>query len=523
MMPDIKFYLSIFLRRLPYFTVAAVLVTAIGLTIASILPAKYQAEALLLVEGEQIPGSLAASTVLTAAPEQLQIIERRLMTRANILDISQRLGLFPANSELNATEKVAEIRARTTIRLQGGRGNATTVKVAFESENPGETARVTNEFVTLILAENVELRSDRATQTMEFFQQETERLGLELGRINSEILTFKMDNQNALPDSLDYRRTRQTSLQERLLQLQREEANLADRRAKFVELFESTGRVNVGQAAQSPAQLRLEQVQSDLNQALTIYAPSNPRIKLLEARVKALEAEVAGQTVNSDAQEGDAALSLFELQLSDVDGQLEFLAEQRQLVEAELEELTTSIEATPQNSIRLSEFQRDFDNVQRQYNQAIQSLSAAQTGERIEVLSKGQRISVLERAVIPSEPFSPNRQAIAMASVGGGLLAGLGLVILLEFLNQSIRRPNDIANKLGFSPIATLPYVLTRKHLFWRRFLIISALVIVGVGIPVTLWALHTYYLPMDILIEKVLDKSGVSEILDKLNIGQGQ
>ena len=39
---DLKFYLSIFLRRLPYFIVIAAFVSAVGIAVASILPPIYR-------------------------------------------------------------------------------------------------------------------------------------------------------------------------------------------------------------------------------------------------------------------------------------------------------------------------------------------------------------------------------------------------------------------------------------------------------------------------------------------------
>ena len=73
-MLDLRFYLALFLRRLPYFLIFTVAGAAVGLALAFTLPPSYQAQARLVVESEQIPDELAASTVRTEASEQLQII-----------------------------------------------------------------------------------------------------------------------------------------------------------------------------------------------------------------------------------------------------------------------------------------------------------------------------------------------------------------------------------------------------------------------------------------------------------------
>ena len=101
---DLKFYLSRFLRRLHYFVVIAVAVSALGITVAYILPPVSRAQATLLVESPQIPDGLAASTVEAQIPETLRIVQQRLTTRANLLDMSRRLGILPPAPDASETE-----------------------------------------------------------------------------------------------------------------------------------------------------------------------------------------------------------------------------------------------------------------------------------------------------------------------------------------------------------------------------------------------------------------------------------
>jgi len=88
---DLKFYWAVFLRRLPYFLVVAAFLAAIGITTAAILPPVYSSSASMLVEPQQIPDELAATTVPVNPYEQAQIIEQRLMTRANLVALADRI------------------------------------------------------------------------------------------------------------------------------------------------------------------------------------------------------------------------------------------------------------------------------------------------------------------------------------------------------------------------------------------------------------------------------------------------
>jgi len=521
MTPDLKFYLSIFLRRLHYFLLVAVAVAAIGVTIAMILPAKYRAEALMLVEGAQIPGDLASSTVRTGVPEQIEIIKQRLLSRATLLEIAERFRIYSGEGEANPTQIVNDMRARIGIVSNVGKQTGVySVHVYFDGDTADQAAQVTNELVTLILQENIEMRTGAAVQTLEFFQQEAERLGGELDRLEAELLAFQTEHQDSLPDSLNYRRTRQTALQERLLQLQREEGALKDRRARLVDLYQRTGTVELGNAQLSPEQQRLRDLRAELENALLVYSPQNPRIRTLQAQVEAMEKSVAGTVVEENNADAVAEPSLYELQLAQIDGDLTYNAEQKAQVETELEALRVSIEQTPANAALLSELERTYKITQDQYANAVNRLSQARTGERIEVMSKGQRITLIEQPVLPTDPYSPNRKMIAAAGLGGGIFLGFALVLLLELLNRSIRRPAEIEAALDITPIATLPYVRTRREVVLRRGIIAAAFAVAVFGISGGLYALDRYYLPMDLLVEKVIDKTGLGPVFGQIGRG---
>ena len=504
---DVKFYLSRFMRRFHYFAIIAVAVSALGITIAYILPPVYRAQATLLVESPQIPGELAATTVEAQIPETLRIVQQRLSTRANLLDLSRQFGIHASQPNLSADAIVADMRSRISVRRR-----SSFVTVSFSAPSAGLSAEVTNDIVTRILQESVAMRTAASGQTLDFFDQEVARLNEDLALQSQKILEFKLQNKDALPDSLNYRRARQGAQQERLLQIERQLSSLEDRRAKLIDLYERTGQV-LDQKAEprTPQERELQKLQAQLDNALIVYAPQNPRVRVLQAKIEALQAAINAEAGAVTTDEGQ--LSPYELQLGDLDAQIAFQKTQKQEIEAELERLKVSIDATPANAIQLDVLERDYNSVQNQYSQAVAARAQAATGDRIEALSKGQRISVVEQATVPGSPDSPNRPLIAAASVGAGIGLGAAVVLLLELLNRSIQRPVDLANRLGVQAFGSIPYIRTAREQTFRRGAITLGLLIGLVGIPATLYGLHVYYLPLDLLVERFLDQTGLAAL----------
>lgn len=503
---DLRFYVRRFLRRSHYFLLITILAGVLGITVASVLPPVYQAEARLLVEAPQIPDDLAPTTVRNAAPEILQIIKERLTTRERLLEMSRSLDIYAGEKPLEEDQIVADMRERTTMLLPNSNDRAAFVTVSFAAKTGELSAKVTNAFVDAIVEESVALRTASAAQTLDFFTAEVARLNEELARQGAKILEFKLANKDALPDSLDYRRTRQTTLQERILQLDRDFAGLRDRRARLVELYERTGQVEQVTDARTSEQRQLQELQDELTSALAILSPQNPRVKNLQAQIEALQKVVAGQVSSNSSM--DVGLTVYEVQLADIDGQAQFISDQKAEVEAELNALKASIDATPENAITLDVLERDYENIQLQYNTAVSRLSQAAVGDRIESLSKGQRITVIEAAIVPNDPARPNRKLIVAGSIGGGMALGAALLLLLEFLDKSIRRPVDVTSALGITPFATIPFIRSRQEMWRRRLLVGAAFLITLVGMPLGLYLLHTEVMPLDEVLDRLLSGS---------------
>jgi uncharacterized protein involved in exopolysaccharide biosynthesis len=444
---DLPFVLSRARRWLFLFLFVFVAIAGLGLIVAMVLPTIYRSEALLVVESEQIPDDLAQSTVRTKAGEQLQIIEQRVLSREVLINLADRLRIFAAEGvtdpeALSSGAIVEDLRSRILITPSNdgprpvGDAEALLVRIAFDSPNPDVSAAVANELVTLILEEDVATRIQLARQTQAFFQQEVARLEQELSTRSQEIQAYKEENINALPDSLMFRRQDMAMIEERLVQLDRDRRVLLD--------------------------------QIDRIDRLTGAQPTEPRAD----DGTGVERE---QVTTRDVRRGDLMT------------ELSYLDQERDQLTARSVALSETIAETPRVSIRLEALERDYQNVRSQYDLAISNLAKAEIGELIESLAKGRRISVIEQAVRPDRPYSPNRPQIALIGIAAALATAIGLIVALETLRNVIRRPEDITAVIGDRMIMTLPYVRTRSEMttIW---MVSGLTLVVALGLALVGW-----------------------------------
>ncbi|TCP39563.1 GumC family protein [Rhodovulum marinum] len=490
---DLQLYWALFLRRLPVMLLFVLIGAAAGVVAALRLPETYETSARLLVEAPQIPDSMVESTIQTEATEQLDIIEQRLLTRANLIDIANRFNVFPDIRQMEPDTVVSKMRASTRIRRSAGREQATLMTISFTSHSGRVAANVVNEYVTLVLEANTEFRVSRAESTLSFFEQEVERLGQELDRQSAAIATFRSENAEALPEDQSYRLSRQTLLQERLARLERDLKAGEAQRAEIIRIFESTGRVSpgVGPArARSPAEERLLAAQAELDNAKVIYSEENPRVVRLQALVDQLEDTVRAQTeagvTGEEAEATSTEQALLDATLAQIDTQLETIRTDIGSTQTELDELQRRVSQSAANGLQINALERDYDVIQSRYNAAVTNLNQARMSERVESTAQGQRITVIENAVVPRVPTGPDRPKVAILGVlGGGALAA-GYFLLLELLNRTIRSPAELTGRFNITPITTIPYMRVKdgRLVRRRRFLGASFALLIGL-VPV--------------------------------------
>jgi uncharacterized protein involved in exopolysaccharide biosynthesis len=233
-------------------------------------------------------------------------------------------------------------------------------------------------------------------------------------------------------------------------------------------------------------------------------------VELLASQVAQLEAALAQLPASGDEVTPEPA-SMLDVTLAEIDTRITALDSELAATNTELGGLEASIAATSANAIMLASLERDYDNIQARYNAAVNNLNQARMGERIESAAQGERITVIESAVVPQEPSGPNRKKLAAMGIGAGLALAAGWFLLLEMLNRTIRQPGEMKSRFGIVPIVSIPYMESRSEKLMRRGLLVSASLAVLVGVPAALWYVDTNYMPLELLADKVIDRLGLS------------
>ena len=118
-------------------------------------------------------------------------------------------------------------------------------------------------------------------------------------------------------------------------------------------------------------------------------------------------------------------------------------------------ELSSMISVTIPTDTRVISISVEDDNAQEATTIANTVREVA--AEKIKAVTKVDDVTTLEAAEVPKEPSSPNiKRNTLIGVIAGGVLAVISIIIL-EALDDRIRRPEDIEDVLGLPLLGIVP------------------------------------------------------------------
>ena len=116
---------------------------------------------------------------------------------------------------------------------------------------------------------------------------------------------------------------------------------------------------------------------------------------------------------------------------------------------------------------------RDYQNIFSEYQDVLAKQQDAQLAENLEQNQQAEKFSILEPALQPDKPSSPDRPKLIILVVFAALGAGGAAALGMELLQAKLRGRTHLASVMEGQPLAVIPYIHSEadKDTPLRRFI----------------------------------------------------
>jgi capsular exopolysaccharide synthesis family protein len=318
--------------------------------------------------------------------------------------------------------------------------NSRLMDVSFESTNPLLAAQVVNAHIKNFIEQNFQSRYEATSRASTWLTDQLSELKIRVQKSEDARITYERQNQIWSLDG-----DKQNVATQRLADLNKQLTDAQSERMRKQSLFEyaKAGDVDsVPQIRDNPAVQDLlhkrTEVYSQYSDALNQYGPNFPKVQRFQSQLKELDVAVD--------KEKKAAMSRLESDYREA-------RQREQLLTQALEQQKAEVNQMSERMVQYSILKREAEANKALYDGLLTKLKEAGISAGL----RSSNIRVVDPAMIPTYPTRPAKSRNIALSFLVGLVGGIGLALLREYMDNTIKSPDDIETLARLPSLAVVP------------------------------------------------------------------
>lgn len=371
---------------------------------------------------------------------QLEILKSRDLAER----VFRRLGLSDHPRYAELADPVGAFAASVRV---SPRVNTRLVEVSVLGPDPAESRDWVNEIVETYVQRNVDEAVSSFDAIMDEIRQSMTAFRTDLNAADSRRLEVTGEGELLVPE--DQQEILKANLDAYNRQLTQTDVEIGTMQAELDSLQRLRDQggdlLSLPRFSNDEAVRRLRADRETISRALSALEASGKRNQHPEYVSKRRE-----------LQEVDASL---DERIDRLSGELRAAYRQGVLARANLR---NNIEATEQELYQLqlaaSEYdilKTDAESKRRVYDVVAETTEQLRIGAQL--IAMNNNVAVLDAATLPRVPISPRKFLTIGFGLFVGTLLGIGAVLFLDYLDNTIRTPDDVEHHLGLNVLAIVP------------------------------------------------------------------
>lgn len=445
-----------------------VILPVIALIISNIAPTTYKSHTSLLIqETAKMNPFLEDIAVSTMLNDRLSAIQTLLKSRHVLGMVATELKLIDANTtEAQKEHVITHIAAHLHVQQIG----KDLLKIEYSALSPEGMKplleSVSRHFIEQILAPE---RSS-ITDSSKFLNQHIEKRLTSLQTAEEKLAQYTNEHTSLTPEL-------QSQSYARLAMLKQ---SLAEKKAELSGVERSLGSLDQQLSQTNPVVGRIEdqivETRSELTLLQAKYTNNHSAVQAKQRNLERLEAEretlLASKQphLNSDqlwdmasSQHFSANHSIQPLLISQLTslqqerGRYESLKEETNRLNKMIVELEQRAYQFGDHAKEIYRLRRDVELKRQLYEELLQRYEMAQLTGSLGRFEENKRVKIIDRPYTPTRPSNQPTILFILAGFFGGLALGIGIAIISEYFDSTIRTAEDIMAITDTPILTTLP------------------------------------------------------------------
>lgn len=458
-------YYKMLVKRRYLFIASALLIMSVVVWGSFFLPKRYEAKSTVFIERSVIKDMVKGITISPSVEDKIRVLRYAMLSRESIVNVLKKLDLdATAKNDRELEDMVNGFQKGTDINI---RGNDLFI-VTFQDRDPQRAMEYVNALVRGYVESNVSSKREEAYGANRFITEQVKLYKEKVDKAEEAIIAYRQSKgvYMSVDDRALINEIKTYMAEGDAMRIRRNELvatrNSIKQQLRGEEPFTVAVLNTKRSGGSSDAQISMRE--NRIKQLLSSYTENYPEIIKLKAEIEALKSapKVSGSadysqpesemsTLNPIHQDLKQRLFQTESELGAIDAKLRQMGAVVGRKEGELRNI-------PAEKMKLAELEKERDAHRVIYEQLLARQGQSEVSKQMEVEDKATTFRIVDPAVVPNKPVSPNRVRLILLGILAGLAGGAGIIFLRETLDSSVKESSTL-KQLGLEVIAVIPRI----------------------------------------------------------------
>lgn len=440
-------FFRIIRARLKVVLLILAVMVSVTLTVSMILPKSYTATTSLVINykgvdpvtgfatpAQLMPGYMATQVdIITSHAVALKVVQNLNLTNSSV--IKDQFEREQKNSLISIQDWLADLLTKK-LEVKPSR-ESSMIEVSYSGADPQFAAAIANAFADAYQDASLHLKVEPSRKAADYLLTQAKSYREKLEVAQAKLSKYQQDNGlTSVMENLDVENAKLNQLAAQLVSVQSQAMDSVARQQNANTAGDASPDVAASPVVQN-LKISLAQASSKLAEAGNRLGQNHPQYLAAQAEVDKLKVQLDAEVSRMRASVG---------------GNAKIHQQSQAQLKAELAAQKQKVLDLNRSRDQLSVLQRDVESAQQAFNTVSQRLNQSS----LEGKADESDISVLNPAIPPAKPSSPQLFLNLIVAVLMGVCFGLGLAILLEVQDRKIRSAEDVLDLLDLPVLSVI-------------------------------------------------------------------
>jgi succinoglycan biosynthesis transport protein ExoP len=434
----------------------------------------FEEQKVRYVQGVDAPESPGRGKPGDALMARIDAMREVLYKRELLTQVAEEFHLYGYDKQTATPDKDNSVASRLRNLVQIDPKDAPLLKVSFTDAEPTVARVVTARLADLFVQENTRSREVITQSSAEFLQHELDTLKVQLEAKEKALSLFKQAHLGQLPEQMDSNVRAIDRLESEVMSQQEMEKALNLRLEsvdKAIRAYEDpTSDAGPTATSRDPRVARIKELERKLAGFMSLYKETYPDVAIVRNEIKQLQAMttddyialfvdqegVEGGSIKKGNHKFDQYKAELVKQREDILREKELVRLRQSRIAADIKKYESRIEGTTVHQQELMSIQRDYDNLQKNYQSLLEKKLAVGMAGDLDQKNQGTQMRIVEPANLPSWPEKPNLMLVMLGGLAVGCGLGFGSAFGIEIMRRGYVSAEEIEIALGLPVLAAI-------------------------------------------------------------------